>query len=127
MTEPVKSPVPLQAVVTVMCDVLAELQMDDQARALEAVRITLGIFPRHRVGLAPETSGPRSAFERMSEIRELPLANAGVRGAEDSQMEIVAEFCRSLRPEQVQVLTQTLDMAQKIMFMEIVNFLRPPT
>jgi hypothetical protein len=123
MTEPVKSPVPLQAVVTVMCDVLAELQMDDQARALEAVRITLGIFPRHRVGLAPE--------------------NPGVRGAEDSQMELVAEFCRSLRPEQAQVLvaefcrslrpeqaqvlTQTLDMAQKIMFMEIVNFLRSPT
>src|SRR4030067_963679 len=77
------------------------------ARALEAVRITVGIFPRHRVGLAPE--------------------NPGVRGAEDSQMELVAEFCRSLRPEQAQVLTQTLDMAQKIMFMEIVNFLRPPT
>lgn len=107
MAEPAKSPVPLQAVVAVMCDALAELQMDDQARALEAVRITLGIVPRHRAGLAPE--------------------NPGVRGFEDPRMELVAELCRSLRPEQVQVLTETLDMTQKIMVMEIVNAVRPPT
>lgn len=34
---------PLQAVVSVICDCLLELPVDDQARALEAVRITLGL------------------------------------------------------------------------------------
>lgn len=34
---------PLQAVVSVICDCLCELQPEDQTRALEAVRITLGL------------------------------------------------------------------------------------
>lgn len=34
---------PLQAVVGVICDCLAELSADDQARALDAARVTLGL------------------------------------------------------------------------------------
>ncbi len=34
---------PLQAVVSVICEALADLPPDDQSRALEAVRITLGL------------------------------------------------------------------------------------
>jgi hypothetical protein len=37
---------PLQAVVSVVCDALCELPLEDQRRALEAVAITLGIQPR---------------------------------------------------------------------------------
>lgn len=36
---------PLQAVVSVICDVLCELPPDDQARAVEAVCLTLGLRP----------------------------------------------------------------------------------
>lgn len=37
---------------------------------------------------------------------------------------LIAEFQGSLRPEQMTVLMHTLDMGQKIMFMEIVNLVR---
>ena len=39
---------------------------------------------------------------------------------------LIGEFYQSLRQDQLGVLMQTLDMAQKIMFMEIVNLVRPP-
>ena len=39
---------------------------------------------------------------------------------------LIGEFYQSLRQDQLSVLMQTLDMAQKIMFMEIVNLVRPP-
>lgn len=38
---------------------------------------------------------------------------------------LLAEFYQSLRQEQMTVLMQTLDMGQKIMFMEIVNLAKP--
>jgi hypothetical protein len=34
---------PLQAVVSVLCDTLCQLPLDDRSRALEAVHVTLGI------------------------------------------------------------------------------------
>jgi|SRR5574342_115295 hypothetical protein len=39
---------------------------------------------------------------------------------------LLGEFYSSLRQEQLGVLMQTLDMGQKIMFMEIVNLVKPP-
>jgi len=39
---------------------------------------------------------------------------------------LLGDFYQSLRQEQLNVLMQTLDIAQKIMFMEIVNMVRPP-
>jgi regulator of replication initiation timing len=38
---------------------------------------------------------------------------------------LLAEFYQSLRPDQMNVLMQTLEMGQKIMFMEIVNLVKP--
>jgi hypothetical protein len=38
---------------------------------------------------------------------------------------LIGEFYQSLRPDQMGVLMQSLDMAQKILFMEIVNMVRP--
>ena len=39
---------------------------------------------------------------------------------------LLREFYQSLRQEQLNVLMQTLEMGQKMMFMEIVNMVRPP-
>jgi hypothetical protein len=38
---------------------------------------------------------------------------------------LLAEFYQSLRPDQMTVFMQTLEMGQKIMFMEIVNLVKP--
>ena len=95
--EAAKSPVPLQAVVGVICDMLADLQIDDQVRALEAVRITLG------------AGSPATTTD-----------------ATDARMELLAEFCRSLRADQMGVLVQTFDMTQKILFMEVMNVALAP-
>ena len=93
-------PVPLQAVVGVICDALADLQLDDQARAIEAVRITLGVRKRAPVEIA--------AFST-------PVS-----------MELVTEFCRSIRVEQLNALMQIFDMTQKILLMEIVGSVNLP-
>jgi hypothetical protein len=39
---------------------------------------------------------------------------------------LLGEFYQSLRPEQMGTMMQMLDMAQKMMFMEIVNLIKPP-
>ena len=39
---------------------------------------------------------------------------------------LIGDFYQSLRQDQIGALLQMLDMAQKIMFMEIVNMVRPP-
>ena len=97
---PASVPVPLQAVVGVICDSLADLQLDDQARAIEAVRITLGVRKRAPVEIAASST---------------PVS-----------MELVTEFCRSIRPEQLNTLMQIFDMTQKIMLMEIAGSVNPP-
>ena len=103
------APVPLQAVVGVICDALADLPLDDQARALDAARITLGV------------STPRIE----SGVRFAPLTVSDPASGE-ARMELVAEFCRSLRSDQMGVLMQTFDMSQKILLMEILRFANPP-
>ena len=101
---PVPVPVPLQAVVGVMCDALADLQPADQARALEAARITLGVSKRPAIEMV------------------MPSDPASV----DVRMALIAEFGRSLRAEQVQRLMEILDMTQKILVMEILGSVNPP-
>ena len=49
-----KDKTPLHAVVSVICDCLADLSADDQARALEATRVTLGL----RAPVAQTTRSP---------------------------------------------------------------------
>jgi len=55
-----------------------------------------------------------SGAEALSEGSQTPLAG------------LLADFYQSLRQDQLGVLMQALDMGQKIMFMEIVNLVRPP-
>jgi hypothetical protein len=84
-------PVPLQAVVGVICDALADLEPADQGRALDASRVTLGI------STAPD-----------------PVSD-------DARIVLLAEFCQSLRPDQVRRLMEILDMTQKLLLMEFMR------
>ncbi len=47
-------------------------------------------------------------------------------GAASPLAMLVGEFGKSLRQDQIGVLMNTLDMAQKLMFMEIMNMVKPP-
>ncbi len=53
------SKTPLHAVVSVICDCLSDLTADDQARALEAARVTLGLK-------APVARDPDRSFQEVS-------------------------------------------------------------
>ena len=57
---------PLQAVVSVICDCLADLPASDQARALEAARVTLGLRP-------PRASHDLNPYQEISLRPALPL------------------------------------------------------
>ena len=108
--------IPLQAVVGVICDALADLQPNDQTRALESVRIALGV----------EDAG----FQKLLQLGSVVAARIGGHEAENNgpcpSCTIVAELSQSLRRDQLSVLMQTLDMSQKILLMEILNQVRPP-
>jgi hypothetical protein len=57
-------------------------------------------------------AGGNNAAGQLGEAAPLPM--------------LLGEFYQSLRQDQMGVIMQALDMAQKIMFMEIVNLVRPP-
>jgi len=60
-------------------------------------------------------------------IAKIGAGNAGAQLGEGAPLPmLIGEFYQSLRSDQMNVLMQSLDMAQKIMFMEIVNLVRPP-
>jgi hypothetical protein len=71
-------------------------------------------------------------FQKLLQIGTVVAAKIG--GGDDNNKQtstsplgmLLTEFYQSLRPEQMGGLMQLLDMAQKMMFMEIVNLLRPP-
>lgn len=98
---PTKRPVPLQAVVGVICDALADLETEDQARALNAVRTTLGVTGTRRVEVS--TRAPTRS----------------------ESMALVAEFFQSMHPTQLDALIPALDVSQKIMLMEILALVDP--
>lgn len=56
---------PLQAVVGVICDCLSDLPADEQSRALEAVRVTLGL-------LAPRSVQDRNPYRDTITREPLP-------------------------------------------------------
>jgi hypothetical protein len=66
------SKTPLQAAVMVICDCLCQLPDDDRARALEAVRVTLGLSaPSTRSDPAPPGyQAPRQPPEEEPELRQ---------------------------------------------------------
>lgn len=71
-----KTETPLQAVVSVICDVLCELPIDDQARALEAVRVTLGLRPVTAIARG------RNALNQVRDVLEpaLPIVRVQMMG-----------------------------------------------
>jgi hypothetical protein len=80
----------------------------------------------------------RAGFDKLLQIGTVVAAKIGVGvgggGDGDNNQQtagtplgmLIGSFYTSLRPDQVNVLMQLLDMSQKMMFMEIVNLVRPP-
>jgi hypothetical protein len=80
----------------------------------------------------------RAGFDKLLQIGTVVAAKIGVgvggSGDGDNNQQtagtplgmLIGSFYTSLRPDQVNVLMQLLDMSQKMMFMEIVNLVRPP-
>jgi len=89
-----------------------------------------------QIAMAMEKNARANAgFQKVMQIGTVIASKiaAGAAGGESSQLSegnplgmLIGEFYHSLRQEQLGVLMQTLDMGQKMMFMEIVNMVRPP-
>jgi hypothetical protein len=86
-----------------------------------------------QIAMAAEKNARTNAgFQKLLQIGSVVAAKIGS-GAEalgDGQQNplamLISEFYQSLRQDQLGVLMQTLDMGQKILFMEIVNLVKPP-
>lgn len=89
-----------------------------------------------QIAMAMEKNARANAgFQKVMQLGTVIASKiaAGAGGGEASQLGegnplvmLIGEFYQSLRQEQLGVLMQTLDMGQKMMFMEIVNMVRPP-
>jgi len=81
---------------------------------------------------AEKNARTNAGFQKLLQFGTVAIAKMsgggeeGQGGGSSSLAMLIAEFYQSLRNDQVQVFMQTLDMAQKVMFMEIVNLVRPP-
>ena len=86
-----------------------------------------------QIAMAAEKNARTNAgFQKLLQLGTVVAAKIGT-GNDAAQLGgatplamLIGEFYQSLRQDQLGVLMQTLDMAQKIMFMEIVNLVRPP-
>lgn len=87
-----------------------------------------------QIAMAAEKNARTNAgFQKLLQIGTVVAAKIGAGneeaqggGGSSSLAMLIGEFYKSLRPDQMGALMQTLDMAQKIMFMEIVNLVKPP-
>jgi hypothetical protein len=74
---PTEPKTPLQAVVAVICDCLCDLPPEDQARALEAARVTLGLRSpgqaARQAGVSPTLPSQRPAQDWEAQAPRLPL------------------------------------------------------
>lgn len=85
-----------------------------------------------QIAMAAEKNARTNAgFQKLLQIGTVVAAKIG--GGDESQggaptglAMLISEFGKSLRKEQIGVLMGTLDMAQKMMFMEIMNMVTPP-
>jgi len=82
---------------------------------------------------AEKSQRNNAAVQKMLQIGSVVVAKftagsegSGQLGSPAPLPMLLAEFYQSLRQEQLAVLMQALDMGQKIMFMEIVNMVKPP-
>jgi hypothetical protein len=86
-----------------------------------------------QIAMAAEKNARTNAgFQKLLQIGSVVAAKIGTGaealgdGSQNPLAMLLAEFYQSLRQDQLGVLMQTLDMGQKIMFMEIVNMVKPP-
>jgi hypothetical protein len=86
-----------------------------------------------QIAMAAEKNNRTNAgFQKLLQIGTVVAAKIG--GGDDNSNQssssplgmLLGEFYQSLRPEQMGTMMQMLDMAQKMMFMEIVNLIKPP-
>jgi len=74
----------------------------------------------------------RAAFDKVLQIGTVVAAKIGGGGDDNHQAAasplgmLIGEFYTSLRSDQMGTIMQLLDMSQKMMFMEIVNLVKPP-
>jgi len=86
-----------------------------------------------QIAMATEKNMRTNAgFQKLLQIGSVVAARIGTGGSALTEGSptplagLLADFYQSLRQDQMGVLMQALDMGQKIMFMEIVNLVRPP-
>ncbi|HMF85861.1 MAG TPA: hypothetical protein VK598_05870 [Nitrospiraceae bacterium] len=86
-----------------------------------------------QIAMAAEKNARTNAgFQKLLQIGSVVAAKMGAggevagSGSESPLAVLIAEFYQSFRPDQMSSLMQLFDMPQKIMFMEIVNLVRPP-
>ena len=87
-----------------------------------------------QIAMAAEKNARTNAgFQKLLQLGTVVVSKYAADGAAGQQLGegaplpmLIGEFYQSLRQDQMQTLMQALDMAQKIMFMEIVNMVRPP-
>jgi hypothetical protein len=66
---------PLQAVVSVICDCLCELSPEDQARTLEAVRVTLGLRASTNISTSTKDRNPFQELRPQQPTVEVEMVN----------------------------------------------------
>jgi len=83
-----------------------------------------------QIAMAAEKNARTNAgFQKLLQLGSVVAAKIGTGGEAQTETPLsilLGEFYRSLRQDQMGALMQMLDMAQKIMFMEIVNLVSPP-
>jgi hypothetical protein len=86
-----------------------------------------------QIAMATEKNMRTNAgFQKILQIGSVIAAKIGSgadalnAGGPSPLAQLIGEFYQSLRNDQLGVFMQTLDMGQKIMFMEIVNLVKPP-
>lgn len=99
---------PLQAVVSVICDAICELPVDDRRRALMAAHVIL-----FGVDVAPAA------------VHEVPDSIAN--DIDPSLAALLGDLLRSLQPAQVDTIRQTLDVGQVMMLSSIATLVMPAT
>ena len=82
---------------------------------------------------AEKNARTNAAFQKVLQLGTVVVAKFGADKAGAQQLGegaplpmLIVEFYQSLRQDQMGTLMQMLDMAQKILFMEIVNMVKPP-
>ena len=82
---------------------------------------------------AEKNQRANAGFQKLLQLGTVVVAKFGADKAGGQQLGegaplpmLIGELYQSLRPEQMNAIMQTLDMGQKMIFMEIVNLSRPP-